>query len=288
VSAVARSYAAEGALAYAPVVSWLRSERLAACRGRHLAELTPLLPEHAEASGIGRPQSLSESEQRQRLFDAVARAILASGGPLLLVADDLQWCDRETLQFVHYLLRSEPEAPLLVAASARGEELDPQHPLNDLVTGLQALERLVEIELGRLSRDETSILAERAAGHPLEESEADRLFAETEGNPLFVVEALRAGWHGDGVRQEWITPKVQAVLESRLAQLSAPARDLVGVAAVIGREFTSDLLAAASETDEATLVGGSTSCGAAESFTNTVPTRTTSATTRSARSPTFR
>lgn len=98
------------------------------------------------------------------------------------------------------------------------------------------------------------MLAERAGGRPLGQSEAASVFAETEGNPLFVVEALRAGWTGDG--RERISPKVQAVLESRLAQLSAPARDLVGLAAAIGREFTTDLLAAAADADEETLVCG--------------------------------
>ena len=44
--------------------------------------------------------------------------------------------------------------------------------------------------------------------------------------------------------ERWPTPRVQTVIESRLAQLSDPARDLVGVAATIGREFTTDVLAA--------------------------------------------
>ncbi len=51
-----------------------------------------------------------------------------------------------------------------------------------------------------------------------------------------------------------MSPKVQAVIGSRLAQLSEPARDLAGIAATIGREFTSDVLAYASEADEETLV----------------------------------
>jgi ATP-dependent Lhr-like helicase len=51
----------------------------------------------------------------------------------------------ETLQFLHYLLRSEPDAPLLVAATARREELDRSHPLNDLLAGLRSLERLTAL-----------------------------------------------------------------------------------------------------------------------------------------------
>jgi len=261
VTAEARSYAVEGALAYGPVVAWLRSEafkaRLQRLDRARLTELARLLPELlSEVPDLAHPEQLPEGEQRQRLFDAVARAIFASGAPLLLVTDDLQWCDRETLQFLHYLLRIAPKARLLVAATARREEIDRQHPLNDLLAGLQALERFTEIEVGRLTREETVVLAERLAGHPLEEPDADRLYGETEGNPLFVVEALRAGWKSGDAERWWISPKVQAVIGSRLAQLPEPVRELAGVAATIGREFTSDVLAQASEADEETLVRG--------------------------------
>ena len=171
----------------------------------------------------------------------LSAAILASAGPLLLVADDVHWADHETLQFLHYLLRSAPDAPLLVAATARSDELA---SLEELVTALRATERLEEIVLGRLSRDETAVLAGR-------DVDADRLFAETEGNPLFVVEALRAGWTGGPAA---LSPRVQAVIEARLANLSQPARELVEVAATIGRGFTVDMLARATSADDAGLV----------------------------------
>ncbi|MEW6638507.1 MAG: AAA family ATPase, partial [Actinomycetota bacterium] len=255
VTAEARSYPAEGELAYGPLVAWLRSEGIQARLKRldraHLTELARVLPELlAEVPDLEPPQQLPEREQRQRLFDALVRAVFVSGKPLFLVADDVQWCDKETLQFLHYLMRAAPKARLLVAATARREEVASRHPLNDLVAGLQALERYTEIELDRLAREETATLAQRFVGHPLEKPDADRLHGETEGNPLFVVEALRAGW-----KSGWMSPKVQAVISSRLAQLSGPARELVGVAATVGREFTSDVLARASGADEETLVG---------------------------------
>jgi DNA-binding SARP family transcriptional activator len=250
--AEARSYPAEGALAYGPVAAWLRSEALAARRGRlepgRLAELARVLPELA--AGRAPPAPLPEAEQRQRLFDALGRAILAAGAPLLLVADDLHWADRETLQFLHYLLRSAPAAPLLVVATVRREDSE---RLDELVTALRVAGCLVEVELGRLSRQETAMLADRLAGRRIDEPDAARLFDETEGNPLFVVEALRGGWAGGPAP---LSPRVQAVIEARLAQLSEPARALAGVAATIGREFTADVLARAGEADEATLVRG--------------------------------
>ncbi|MGH2532664.1 MAG: ATP-binding protein [Thermomicrobiales bacterium] len=261
VTANARSYSAEGALAYGPVVEWLRSEaikpRLDRLDRARLSELARLLPELlAEVPGLAHPEPLPERDQRQRLFDALARAILATGGPLLLIADDLQWCDQKTLQFLHYLLRVESGAPLLVAATARREEIDHRHPLNDLLAGVQALDRLTEIPIGRLSRAETAALAERLTGRQFAEPGVDQLFRETEGNPLFVVESLRAGWTSGRPERGWLSPKVQTVIESRLAQLSDSARDLVGVAATIGREFTADVLAHASDGDADTLVRG--------------------------------
>jgi DNA-binding SARP family transcriptional activator len=237
----ARSYAVESGLAFAPVVAWLRSEALAPRRVRldrgRLAELARVLPELP-----GTPLSLPPDEQRQRLFDAMARVLLASATPVLLIADDLHWADEGTLQFLHYLIRSEPDARLLVAATARSDELE---PLRELVAALRALERVEEIELGPLSRRETAVLAERVTGRSLDAAEADRLFAETDGNPLFALETLRAGA---------TSPRVQAVIEARLAQLSEPARRLARVASAVGHEFTADVLARAGGLDEAALV----------------------------------
>ncbi|MGH2625182.1 MAG: BTAD domain-containing putative transcriptional regulator, partial [Anaerolineales bacterium] len=93
-----RAYAAEGRLAYAPVIEWLRSEGLRAALSRlepvWLAEIGRLLPEVlSEHPGRPRPESLTEAEQRQRLFEALARGVLGGTQPLLLVLDDIQWCD---------------------------------------------------------------------------------------------------------------------------------------------------------------------------------------------------
>jgi DNA-binding SARP family transcriptional activator len=256
-TAEARSYAAEGALAFGSIAQWLRSDalspRLARLEPVHLAELARLLPElSATAPGVAAAPAPADGEQRHRLFGALARAILSHGGPLLLVADDLHWCDTESLQCLHFLLRSEPRAPLLVAGAARREDLHEPSALRELIAALHALERITEIELARLNRVETAELAARLTSAALVETDAQALFRETEGNPLFVVEAVRAGWKPDGSVS--LSPRVQASIESRLGQLSPAARELLGLAATMGREFTTDVISRASDADESTLV----------------------------------
>jgi hypothetical protein len=84
---------------------------------------------------------------------------------------------------------------------------------------LQALGRFSEIELTRLDREETALLAERVTGTPLDVPGLGRLYEDSEGNPLFVVEALQPDAPA-------AAPRVQAVMAGRLARLSQPAAEL--------------------------------------------------------------
>jgi tetratricopeptide (TPR) repeat protein len=186
--------------------------------------------------------ALPADEQRQRLFGAAARLLRLGGKPLLLLADDIQWCDHETLRFIHYLLRTEPNAPILVAATARSEEMDGRGPLLDLVRALRQLGVLVELSLDRLTREATGDLASALSARPLGSDETEVLFRETAGNPLFVVESVRAGWQSGDRSRGGPSAKVQNVIASRLDGLSAEARTVLETAAAIGRDFTLDVI----------------------------------------------
>ena len=110
VVAQTRSYAAEGQPSLAPVTDWLRSDgvrpHLAQLDAVWLTEISRILPELlAEHRDLPRPEPLAEYGQRQRFFEALARAMLAVPQPFLALIDDLQWCDQETLAWLHFLLR---------------------------------------------------------------------------------------------------------------------------------------------------------------------------------------
>ncbi len=101
----AHCYAGEGSLAYAPLVEWLRTPVVTSAIGRldtlWQSELLRLLPElRRQFPRLPNPAPLREAWQRRHFFEALAYALLALPQPFLLSLDDLQWCDRETLEWL--------------------------------------------------------------------------------------------------------------------------------------------------------------------------------------------
>ena len=267
-----RSYGAEGRLALAPVTEWLRSDDIRQSFGRladvWLTEIARLLPELLdERPTLPRPEPLTEFGQRQRFFEALARAVLAAPQPLLLLIDDVQWCDRETLQWLHFLLRFDPRKRLLIIGTVRLEELLPGRPVAEWLGQLRSDGSLIELALNSLDAAETTQLAVQVTKHEVDDQSAARLYRETEGNPLFVVEmasaGLGTGQPGRGtaggdlfaprLSAADLPPRMHAVIASRLTQLSPGAHELVGLAASVGRGFTVDILREASGADEENL-----------------------------------
>jgi DNA-binding SARP family transcriptional activator len=264
--AVAHCYASEADLAYAPVIAWQREpglvQRLKRLDSTWLTELSRLLPEiRVEHPEVGEPLPLHEPWQRQRLFEALARAALQGDRPLLLFIDDLQWCDRDTLEWMHFLLHFDAKARLLIVATARIDEIDENKALLSLLADLRHADRLDEIALGTLSRQETLKLAQHLTCRVFDARTAEHLYADTEGNPLFIVEMVRAGEAqskvGPGIGEVTgadpaanLPPKLQAIVEQRLSHLTPASQEVLRAAAVVGHSFTFDVLLRTAESDE--------------------------------------
>jgi DNA-binding SARP family transcriptional activator len=260
-TAVARGFAAGRDLAYATLVECLRSEPVAPLRRRldpaWRSELARLLPELlAEDPRLPRPEPLNERWQRQRLFEALAHVFVARNRPFVLALDDMQWYANETLEWISFLVRFEPRARLLVIGCLRSDEIDAGHPVTQLLLDLRGAGLLTELALAPLSAEETHALADQLADRALDAAAVQALYRFTEGNPLFVVETVRADLDAarlaqpvespaPGAPSPALPPRVQSVIQSRLAQLSAAAHELAALAATIGRSFTFDVLARA-------------------------------------------
>lgn len=276
----ARSYALEGRLPYGPLADWLRSLPLQAQFAKldrvWLSELARLLPEiRITRPELPEPELLPDRWQQKRLFEALRQAFTSDfandGHPLLLLLDDLQWCDPETLAWLQYLAESAPQARLLVIGTVRNDEIQEDHPLRKLQRILLRAGRLTSVDLAPLNVEESAALGAEVAKGALDSGAANRLYDATGGNPLYIVETMRGGAQfartyevrrahtsrtAAGKLHAAVPPKIYAVIEARLALLSATARELAQVAAIIGRAFSLALVVETSQQDEPVVVTG--------------------------------
>jgi DNA-binding SARP family transcriptional activator/tetratricopeptide (TPR) repeat protein len=251
----AMCYPAEGNLAYGPVMSWIKARPIPALDKVWLAEIGRLLPELLrKVPGLPRLEALQEAWQRQRLFEALARAVLGRNRAQILVLEDVQWCDRDTLEWLHFLVRFKANVSLLVLVTMRHGEIAPDHPLRAFQTALRTEGYYTEIELRPLAMADSIQLIEQtsqqAYHHGIDMDTAANIYQHAEGNPLFLVEMVRLS---QTLPENLLADsgRIQAVLSRRLDQLSQGTREMTVLAATIGREFDLAVLRQASgESDE--------------------------------------
>jgi DNA-binding SARP family transcriptional activator len=255
----ARCYSGEGRLAYGPIATWLKSDavrpRLTKLDAPWLTDVARLCPAiAADRPGIPAPDGELESWQQLRFFDALAEAFRAAF-PLVLVLDDLQWADADSIEWLEYFLRTASDARCLVVGTVRAEEELDNPRLGRFLGRLERDELLTAIPLGPLDQAATAQLAGAVAERPLDDEGLARTFHETEGHPLFIVERGRMDLSGGPDASGGAArPRVQSVVAARLALLSENARGAVEVASAIGRDFPFDILARASDLEEDALV----------------------------------
>lgn len=264
--ATTRCFGHSGRLALAPVAEWLRStdfqsavEGLDPLWRGEVARLVPSVAPPGRGDEPGRPgppgaRAMVDAWQRHRFFEGLARAVLSPRRPTLLVLDDVQWCDQETMTWIAFVLGFAKEATLLVAASVRLDELEDSRELAGALRGLRSVGAVVDIELSPLDDDGTAELAASILGRRLEAQEGELVQAATGGYPLFVLEAARALTDSAAAAAPLPDIDLDAVLRRRLEQASPTAQEVAGLAAAVGRNFTLDLLSEAAELDGETLV----------------------------------
>jgi DNA-binding SARP family transcriptional activator len=240
-------FGTSGRLALAPVADWLRSPAVqsgtAALEPVWREEVQRLVPS-PNARGDPAPVG-ADVWPGHRFFEGLARALVGAGRPILLTLDNLQWCDQESLTFLTFLLKLIPDAPVLVLCTLRTSNSDDEPGLADWITRMRATGLLTEVTLHPLDALGTARLAEAIAGRPVPASDHDLLQAATGGFPLHIVEAMRA--QPEPQVMGLPTGDLTVVLRHRLEQVSPQARDVAGLAAAVGRDFTLDLLVEASD-----------------------------------------
>lgn len=255
VVASSQCFGATGRLALAPVADWVRNPAVQSAMATldeiWRTEVSRLVPPPGSRAPRG-SRAMADAWQRHRFFEGVARALLAVDRPTLLVLDNMQWCDQETLEFVTFCLRLATRAPMLVAATLREDSPGEDPSLGDWADRMRAAGLLTEVSLGPFDAADTARLAEAISGQPLGAADTHLLQATTGGFPLYVIEAVR-GSTGPGIAP-LPAGDLAAVLRNRLEQVTAAAREVAGLAAAVGTDFTLDLLTEASDLDAGAVV----------------------------------
>ena len=194
---------------------------------------------------------LDPSSAQARFFSLVERLFRSQDEPILLLLEDLHWVGSDSLKLLVRIAQLAAELPLLVVATYRDDEVP------DLADELSEMSYL---QVQRLERSDIGHLCESMLGEAGKRSQLVEFVArETEGNPFFLVEVLRALAEEAGSLQNVgsaplpesvFAGGVYAIVSRRLSRVPEAARELLEVAATLGRQIDGALLdAVATDTD---------------------------------------
>jgi len=251
---VGRCYEAEQIL---PFASWVDAFRAGHLDGEREVlesldpvwrkELARLLPE----LGVpGRGPDQGPVDYRQ-LFESVTQLVrhLVLHQPVMLILEDLHWGDEMSLRLLSFVGRRLQTWPILVVGTTREEDLAGAPILRRTLEDLARDNRLTELRLAPLPKEETLTLVRTLTGAERDEAVmiglAEQVWIISEGNPFAVVETVRAlpeGCVADPSTKLAVPKGVRDLITRHLEALSARGQDLTTVAAVIGREFDFALL----------------------------------------------
>lgn len=228
-------------------------------------EVVKLVPQLAEKLGHIQPNPPLEAEaERARLLEQIANFILnmAYEQPTLLLVDDIHLADLGSLNILETLAHRAAGNSLLIVGAYQDVALSYANPLNPFMASLNGANLLSQLSLRRLSRPLVAQMLEALLGDAVGQQFLDSVYRATEGNPLFIEEVvkglatdgqivLRDGrWTQRSTGSVVVPGSIKSVLGSRLERVAKSTRELLRLAAVIGRNFTLDLLTEASPQDD--------------------------------------
>lgn len=259
-----RCWEAGGAPAYWPWVESLRgyvrdapAEVVAEEAGRGAADLAQLLPELRELlADLPEQPQLDPESARFRLFDAVREFLrrAAASRPLVLVLDDLHAADTPSLLLLQYVTRGLGSMRILILAAFRNVDPLPDQPLIEMLAEVSRERATRRLQLSGLAEADVAEYVTSTAAEFVSSELVETIFAETEGNPLFVTETVRL-LAVEGVAATLAVPQsVRDVISRRLAHLSEACTRVLVLGSVLGREFGLDVLALMAELSEEELL----------------------------------
>ncbi len=220
-----------------------RSDTLLDELGPGRRELARLAPELAGVVGPPRETKADHRAATAALLDAVAQWLGTASRvrPILFVIDDAEWLDAQTAKLLRRLAEEPGLGPLLFALAHRDREpVGTTDELPALMASLRSTATSIETKrLTGLTPDDVATLVRRVRPE-LEPAAAD-LHRDSGGNPLYLLELLRADGEGpaadSGARFGTQAPGPSDLVLRRVDGLPTALVELLEAAAVLGREF---------------------------------------------------
>ncbi|MFC4534651.1 ATP-binding protein [Sphaerisporangium dianthi] len=192
---------------------------------------------------------------RFRLFEAIVAAVgqVAARRPLVLVIDDLQWADIASLRLFGHLAARLPGGTAIIGA-LRDRAPVPGTALARTLAAASRVPGHCRVRVGPLGLAGVAELVRRETGRDPDPGAVHGIHTRTAGNPFFVRELARLLADGgmiteDAVARAGVPSTVRDVVRDRMTGLDDHARDLLQIAALIGREVDLGLLADAAGLD---------------------------------------
>ena len=169
--------------------------------------------------------SARDGENRERLLGKLSDLITerCRERPVVVLLDDLQWCDDSSATALHYIARTNRQRPVVGVLAAREGELQDNAALLQALNGLRHAGMLTEIHLQPMREAEISELIEARAP----DVDAAALARECGGNPLIAVELARAEASGDS------GTSLRELIGERLARLDIESAEVLQWAAIL-------------------------------------------------------
>ncbi len=205
----------------------------------------------------------NQSVTRERMLREITEAIEAVtlDTPLVLVLEDLHWCDYSTLDLLSYLARRRKPARLFLIGTYRPVELIvTEHPLRNVQRELQVHKLCQELPLDYLTEKAVAeFLNLKFPGHQFPPRLKTMIHERTEGNPLFMVNVIEylvnekiivnvdGGWRlqGDLERIELAVPEsLQHMIEKHIERLTADEQRILEGASVVGMDCSAVAISA--------------------------------------------
>ena len=213
--------------------------------------LIGLLPELAQIRNNLNPVPFDEDSElaQAMIFESIRRVLLLMNErrPIFLVIDDAHWADKATLSTIAYLIARDPFArQASMVMIARIEDLTPS--LQAMLDLIQKTKHASIFHLGHLQRENITHLAHFALRKTPSTQFIDRLMTDSGGNTFFVLEILRAiGEAEPDLDTSFpVTENLQTLILNRIQKITLKARDVLEIAALMGSEFSIQVLGKAS------------------------------------------